>query len=120
MIMAASVESRFWDLVRRADEAGRKAAEPAKGTAVVITDGRQDFDLDDWPCGFAWVEFAGNTPFGRWAKETGLAKKAYPKGLSIWISAYGQSMTKKAAYAAAYAEVLRADGIVAYAGSRMD
>ena len=71
-------------------------------------------------CGFAWVEFAGNTAFGRWAKSAGLARKGYPKGLSYWVSGYGQSMERKEAYAQAFADVLRGSGIKAYAASRMD
>lgn len=71
-------------------------------------------------CGFAWVKFAGNTGFGRWAKRTGLASKAYPKGLSVWVRQFGQSYERKLAYAQAAAEVLREGGVEAYAGGRLD
>lgn len=71
-------------------------------------------------CGFAWVWFAGNTSFGRAMKKAGLARSAYPKGLSVWASAFGQSMERKEQYARAYAAVLREAGIEAYAQSRMD
>jgi hypothetical protein len=74
----------------------------------------------DGVCGFAWVSFAGNTPFGRWANKHGIARKHYPKGLCLWVSAYNQSMQRKEAYAEAYAKVLRDHSIEAYAGSRMD
>lgn len=74
----------------------------------------------DGVCGFAWIQFAGNTAWGRWTKKQGLARKAYPKGLSIWVSAYGQSMDRKSAYAGAFARVLQTAGIDAYAQSRMD
>jgi hypothetical protein len=71
-------------------------------------------------CGFAWVKFAGNTAFGRWAKKQGLATKAYPNGLMIWVSQFGQSMDKKETYAREFASVLESHGITAYAQSRMD
>lgn len=76
--------------------------------------------VNDGVCGFAWVSFAGNEPFGRWAKKAGIARKGYPKGLQIWISDYNQSMQRKEAHAYAMAEVLRGAGVIAYAGSRMD
>ena len=44
----------------------------------------------------------------------------FRSGLSVWVSEGGQSMERKEAYARAYADVLRAAGIEAYAGSRMD
>jgi hypothetical protein len=37
-------------------------------------------------CGFAWLEFPGNTPFGRWAKKAGIAKKHWARGLYVWYS----------------------------------
>jgi hypothetical protein len=76
--------------------------------------------LNDGACGFAWVSFAGNTAFGRWAKSTGLARKAYGGGLQIWVHEFGQSMTRKEAFARAAAATLRECGIDAHSGSRMD
>jgi len=38
-------------------------------------------------CGFAWLQFPGNTPFARWAKkQPNLTSKGYPTGLTIWYS----------------------------------
>ena len=72
-------------------------------------------------CGFAWVHFAGNTSWGRWTKKKGLASKDYPNGLAVWVHEFGQSMTRKSAYARAFAKVLRNEGnIKAYARSRID
>ena len=78
------------------------------------------FVLDEGACGFAWIQFAGNTAWGKWAKKNNLAHSAYPTGLHIWVSDYGQSMDRKEAYARAFAEVLRLNGIKAYSNSRMD
>ena len=72
-------------------------------------------------CGFAWVVFAGNTSFGKYMLECGLASKRYGSpGLSMWISEYGQSYEKKRAYAQGYASVLQAHGLKSHSGSRMD
>lgn len=72
-------------------------------------------------CGFAWVEFPGNTSFGRWAVKEGYAKPKYGGGVSYWISAYGQSMEMKYAHASAMAKKLRELGVErVYAGSRED
>ena len=80
----------------------------------------RSWTVSEGACGFAWVTFAGNTPWGRWAKAQGIASKGYPKGLQIWVSEFNQSMARKEAYAYAYAKVLREHGIEAYAHSRMD
>lgn len=77
--------------------------------------------IADGVCGFAWVNWPGNTAWGRWTKKEGIARKDYPSGLCYWISDYGQSMTRKAAYARAFANSLTAAGIPrVYARSRMD
>jgi hypothetical protein len=72
-------------------------------------------------CGFASIRFRGNTAFGRWALKVGIARKSTMGGLYINVAAYGQSVVLKAAFAEAFAEVLRANGIDdAYATSRLD
>lgn len=76
--------------------------------------------VDDGPCGFAWVNIPGTSSFARWARKEDLARKDYPSGLSFWISSHDQSLTRKAAHAEAFAEVLRKHGVDAKARSRMD
>lgn len=107
---------------------GVAKAPPPRGVEIVRVDladkpiaGEPTYYLDDFPCGFAWVNIRpGNSPFANWLKKHGYASKAYEGGVTIWISAYGQSMRKKEAYANAFAEFLRTQGITAYAHSRMD
>lgn len=120
----------FCALVAQAEAAGRKAGEAVVptpmivGTAIGLSDridpSKPQYYVEDGVCGFAWIMFKGNTPFGRWMKKMGKAKPAYPNGLQVWVSEFGQSMQRKEAYARAYAAVLRAAGIDAYANSRMD
>ena len=115
----------------KADAAGKAAAEACRPVPMVVGSPSTPFgnDVDpnkkryyvpDGVCGFAWIAFGGNIPFGRWAKKNKIASKHYPKGLSIWVGDYGQSMQLKEAYARAFADVLQAAGVPAYAGSRMD
>lgn len=78
------------------------------------------WNVPDGVCGFAWISMKGNTSFGSWAKKTGIARKAYPSGLNIWISQFGQSMERKLCFATAAAEHLQNAGVKCYANSRMD
>jgi hypothetical protein len=121
----------FEALYAQADAAGRLAAEDAVPTPIVLGSETAPFNgvidyskptyyVSEGLCGFAWVNFKGNTAFGRWAKKAGKADKAYGGGLQVWVSGFGQSVTRKSAYAQAFAAVLTEAGITAYAGSRLD
>lgn len=82
----------------------------------------------DGVCGFAWVDVypanKGNTRAGKEERKLlesfGFRKNDYEKSYQLWISEFNQSMQKKETYARAFAEVLRANGLKAYSGSRMD
>lgn len=119
----AAQDAKFVALFSSALAAGMIAGRNATPTPMVVSDGftnRPIAIVDDGPCGFAWVAFAGNTAFGRWAKRTGNARSHYPRGLSYWVSQFGQSITRKEAFAHAMAATLRAGGIECHSGSRMD
>jgi len=105
---------------KEAYEAGKASGEGVTPKPMGVTDGTQTWVVEDGVCGFAWIKFPGNSSFGRWMKKQGLARKAYPSGLSYWVSEFNQSMNRKEAFASAAAEVLRKHGIKAYSGSRMD
>lgn len=114
--------AEFAALVAKAHEAGVAAAVGCRPTAMIVSEpssGKSWF-VGEGACGFAWVNFAGNTAFGRWAKKAGIAKPAYGGGLQVWVSEFGQSVDRKSAYAGAYAKVLNEAGISAYSGSRLD
>jgi hypothetical protein len=76
----------------------------------------------DGVCGFAWVTVRpANSQIAKvMATKFGARLDSYAGGMQYWISAYGQSMTRKEAYASAFAATLTAAGFRAYAGSRMD
>ena len=76
-------------------------------------------------CGFGWVEVYVDRTNSKQAKEliaAGFKKDYKPKCLSMWDPAGipTQSISVKEAGAQAYADYLRALGLTAYAGSRMD
>ena len=129
--MTTATKTDFSALYEQADAAGKQAAEAAVPTPMIVGSETAPFNgvidyakptyfVSEGLCGFAWVNFAGNTAFGRWAKKTDRASKAYGGGLQVWVRGYGQSVTRKEAYAQAFASVLTEAGIEAYAGSRLD
>ena len=73
-------------------------------------------------CGFAWIKIRpANSPFANWLKKNGLGKtSSYAGGVTIFVHDFGQSLTRKEAYAAAFAGVLAKAGINAYGDSRID
>ena len=94
----------------------------------VIDRSKPTYYVADGVCGFAWVNVypvnKGNTRAGKEERKIlenfGFRKNDYEKSYQLWISEFNQSMQKKETYALAYAEVLRANGLKAYSGSRMD
>jgi len=98
--------------------AGKRLAEQA-GLEMYAKVGERD------ACGFGWVEVYVDRTNSKQAKEllaAGFRKDYKPKCLSMWDPAGvpTQSISVKEAGAEAYAEYLRALGLKAYAGSRMD
>ena len=80
---------------------------------------------DSYPegaCGFAWVKIKpARAKFVSYLKKAGIGDtdRSYG-GYIIWISEFGQSMSRKEAYAKTFSEVLNENGINAQAMSRMD
>ena len=80
--------------------------------------------VDQYACGFAWVNLygiKGNTKLGRTLKAAGI-KQDYTKAFSIWNpSEHGaQNIDTKEAGARAAAKVFEKYGFRAFAGSRLD
>lgn len=89
----------------------------------------QTWNVPEGPCGFAWVEFKGNTKFARVVKqmfegnrnEFVMYGNAYPTGKHLWITAFGQSYDRKSTMAGAMARLLNERGYAdVYAGGRLD
>lgn len=119
-------EAGFLKLYHQANVTGLAAGRESVPTPMVVVGGvpggaQQRWVVDEGPCGFAWVVVRpGNSSFARWLVKEDLASKHYYGGVSIWTKEFGQSMTRKDAYARAFAEVLQGAGIDAHADSRMD
>ena len=99
-------------------KAGKVLAEQA-GLAMYQQVGERD------ACGFGWVEVYVDRTNSKQAKElikAGFRKDYKPKCLSMWDPAGipTQSISVKEAGANALAQYLRAIGLNAYAGSRLD
>ena len=97
--------------------------ELAKGASIAMYDkmGRQDA----YACGFAWVDVYVERTNSAQAKElikAGFKKDYKPKCLSFWNPGGlpVQNIDIKAAGADAYATYLKALGLTAYSGSRLD
>jgi hypothetical protein len=113
--------AKYQEIIDQAYKAGIEAGKNARPIPMYVIDQGIPIDrIDDGACGFAWIAFAGNTAFGKWAKKQGLARSHYPSGLCVWVSEFGQSVDRKEAFAGAYARVLKDNGIDAYSGSRLD
>lgn len=100
-----------------AHAAGREAADRTVPTPFVV---ERYGTIWDGACGFAWIELAdGRTSFARWLVEQGIAHFTRP-GVRLYSKAETQSLDKKLAYAEAYGEVLRSNGMECTIGSRLD
>lgn len=97
---------------RQAIAAARQAV-----AAIAHEEGTRGMD-----CGFAWVAFPGNEPYGRAVRSQPEVSKGYPSGLQVWDPGRhaGQSIHIKEAGARAYSEVLKDNNINSTVGSRYD
>lgn len=129
-------------LVARATEAAEVAFRAATPTPMMVytpknmmaslvggDDGGPDpnepvYHVADGACGFAWVTIRpGTSRFARFLRREGIGKSDdYRGGTYVWAPGSGmsQSYARKMAAARAYAEVLRAAGINAFADGRLD
>lgn len=130
---AARVErhAHFDTVIAEAFAAGAAAAAAAVPTPMTVVESDPVSGLErgrawyvsEGACGFAWVKFQGsvtNTSFGKYLVKQGHARKGYPSGLQIWITAYNQSVDRKYAAARAMSEVFNRHGFACYADSRLD
>ena len=116
-------EINFFQLFMNAKTAGEKAMLEATPQPMLVAGGARPYLVEGGVCGFAWVNVYGirsNSKLGKKLEQLGFRKNSYEKAYQYWIFDGGQSMERKEAYAYAMADVLRAAGLRAYGGSRMD
>ena len=130
--MTATEMERIIEEAQAAGESAMEATRPTPmivGTPVDMLDANSPIDytqktyyVPQGMCGFAWVNVKpGNSRFAKYLKAQGLGRTdSYYGGVTVWISAGGQSYELKAAYARAYAQVLVDYGIKATSHSRLD
>lgn len=123
----------FSELWKKAVAAGTAAGATVQPKPMVVTQHANMLDdaspvekawiVADGLCGFAWVNVKpGTSSFAKWLVREGHARRdSYYGGVTVWISDYGQSVTRKTAYAEAMAKTLREAGIPrTFAQSRLD
>ena len=83
---------------------------------------KETYYVADGMCGFAWINIKpARGKFVKYLKDNNIGRKdSYYGGWTIWVSEYGQSVTRKENYARAFAKVLGDNGITAYNMSRLD
>jgi hypothetical protein len=117
------------ELYNQARAAGLLAAQAAQVTPMIVNAHANPLDshspvtrsyfVSDGVCGFASVVIK-NIKFANQLKKMGLGRKNYGGGYALSVQDFNQSLTRKEAYAHAFAKVLNDNGITAYTNSRMD
>jgi hypothetical protein len=127
----ASQARKIFEEARVAGRAAGVAATPKSmvvGTPTTllgddIDSTKPTYYVPDGVCGFAWVVIRpGNSSLARHAVKLAIGGSGGRGGggVSIWVRDHDQSLERKNRHARAYAEVLGAYGVTAYAESRMD
>ena len=83
---------------------------------------KETYYVADGMCGFAWINIKpARGKFVKYLKDNDIGRKdSYYGGYTVWVSEFGQSVTRKENYARAFAKVLEDNGITAYSMSRLD
>ena len=121
------------EIYAEAHSAGMSAGNKCKPTPIIVgtptTPLGNDIDYEketyyvaDGMCGFAWINIKpARGKFVKYLKDNNIGRKdSYYGGWTIWVSEFGQSVTRKENYARAFAKVLGDNGITAYNMSRLD
>ncbi len=82
---------------------------------------KSTYHVADGVCGFAGVVIKpARGKFVSYLKSIGKGNKHYYGGWYVSVREFNQSLTRKEAYAAAFAKVLGEEGMSCYVDSRMD
>ena len=118
-------------IFKEAHDLGHAAAMAVTPTPMIVEQRARIFDdsspvvkswqINDGVCGFALVRIKpANCAFAKWLLRTRRVYKSEVGGVCYSISDYRQSLTRKEAYAHAFAAHLRRCGINAHSESRID
>ena len=132
IVMNNSLKTNPTALYEAANDAGSAAGDAVVPTPMVVGTAKGLLDdaidkskpmyfVEDGVCGFATVIVKpARGKFVKFCKDNNLGYKWYYGGYAIPVRGYGQSLTKKEAYARAFAGVLNKAGVNCYVDSRMD
>ncbi len=82
---------------------------------------KKTYFVEDGVCGFAGVVIKpARGKFVSYLKSLDMGHKHYYGGYYVPVRVFGQSLTRKEAYADAFAKVLTEDGMRCYVDSHMD
>ena len=82
---------------------------------------KSTYHVSDGVCGFAGVVIKpARGKFVSYLKSLGMGYKHYYGGWYVSVREFNQSLTRKEAYADAFAKVLSEEGMKCYVDSRMD
>ena len=116
----AAVPYSFQAILEAALAAGAAAHRAAVPEPMTVIGGGKEYFVSEGMCGFSWVKIKGNNGFGAYCKKAGIARPAYGGGLRISYPFPSQSYDRGQAWANAFADVLKDNGIFAYADGNID
>ena len=109
------------DAGRRAGVTPMVVGSPSTPLGSDIDYSKKTYFVEGGVCGFAGVVIKpARGKFVSYLKSIGMGHKHYYGGYYVSVRAFGQSMTRKEAYAEAFAKVLGESGISCYVDSQMD
>ena len=120
------------ELYEKAHLAGMRAGHGEEVTPMIvgtpttifgddIDHSKPTYFVEGGACGFAGVVIKpARGKFVSYLKSLGMGYKHYYGGWYVSVREFGQSMTRKEAYADAFAKVLTEEGMRCYVDSRMD
>ena len=123
----AEKNTEFIAIYYEAYAAGMKAGQEAIPTPMVVSGGvpgevEKNYYISEGMCGFAWVTIRPSYgKFASWLKAMGYGSySAYDRAVLIWCHEFNQSVTRKEAFAEAFADVLTKHDIPCSSHSRLD
>jgi hypothetical protein len=116
----AATPYSFKAILEAALAAGAAAHRTAVPEPMTVIGGDKSYYVSEGMCGFSWVKIKGNNGFGAYCKKAGIARPAYGGGLRISYPFPSQSYDRGQAWANAFADVLKDNGIFAYADGNLD
>jgi hypothetical protein len=109
------------ELFAKAHKAGMQAGNDITPTPMTVVGGGRSYFVGEGVCGFASIVIKpARGKFVQWLKANKNTYKHYYGGIAIFVGEFGQSLTRKEAYASAFVKVLASAGLNAHVDSRMD